>query len=163
MFPSQSPIPLTYETIISNKQPHINVYNTFSQLRSQWHCQFPLHSKEIKNHKWFRVCMVHVILKSLCYGTIKIVHACPSKIIVVVIKRQVCSKDSIKILFYFHHQYPTHWPINLVWRSILISSDFNPLPITLAGDRTVVLFTKFSTYHYWINQRLVDSIIRYLI
>ncbi|MCI50386.1 hypothetical protein A2U01_0071630, partial [Trifolium medium] len=42
----------------------------------------------------------------------------------------------------FHHQF------NLVQGSVLTSSGSSPLPITVAGDRTVVLPTKFSDNHH---------------
>jgi hypothetical protein len=47
----------------------------------------------------------------------------------------------IHCFFGFHHQF------NLVRGSVLVSSGFSPLPIAVAGDRTVVLSTKFSVNH----------------
>ncbi|MCI47554.1 hypothetical protein A2U01_0068796, partial [Trifolium medium] len=39
-------------------------------------------------------------------------------------------------------------PPNLVRRSVLTSSGSNPLPIAVAGDRTVVLPTKSNANHH---------------
>jgi hypothetical protein len=50
---------------------------------------------------------------------------------------------------FLHHQF------NLIWGSVLASSDFSLLPIAVVGDRTVVITTKFSANHDWTNWRLV--------
>ncbi|MCI55965.1 hypothetical protein A2U01_0077216, partial [Trifolium medium] len=42
-------------------------------------------------------------------------------------------------------------PPNLVQGSVLVLSGFSPLTIAVAGDRTVILPTKFSVNHHWIN------------
>jgi hypothetical protein len=77
--------------------------------------------------------------------------SCKSTSLLVISNTQPLSRDivlsyaefMIIILFNFYHQ------LNLVWG--LTSSGFILLPIAVAGDRTVILPTKFSANYHWTN------------
>jgi hypothetical protein len=51
----------------------------------------------------------------------------------------------ILFLFRFHHQF------NLVWESVLASSGFSLILITVAGDLTLILLIKFNINYHWTN------------
>jgi hypothetical protein len=68
--------------------------------------------------------------------------ACNSSCVSPISMSQIGIGENHSIFFVFHHQF------NLVRVSVLASGGFSPLPITVAGDRTVLLLTKLSVNHH---------------